>query len=87
MPKTKCWTSEKIEYLQSLARSDEITAIFAKFCNQATKMGWPHRSENAIKVKLKRLKISLKPLDDGWTYTGSYQSGTIASLQSSLLVA
>ena len=70
MPKSRCWTPDEIEYLQSIARSDEITSIAAKFRNHAAKMGWPPRNENAVRVKLKRLKISFKPLDDGWTCTG-----------------
>ena len=64
------WTPERLEYLQEIAGSDHILVLSRKFKSASKKRGWPARSETAIRVKLKRLGRSLKPIDGGWSCTG-----------------
>jgi hypothetical protein len=67
------WSTEEIDYLVEIANTDAFYALVKTFQRKAQKEGWYPRGENAIKIKLKRLKISLKPIDGGWNCTGLAQ--------------
>jgi hypothetical protein len=70
MPKAPNWSTEEIEYLFEIANTDAFYAIVKIFQRKAKKEGWYHRGEDAIKIKMMRLKISIRPLDGGWNCTG-----------------
>lgn len=67
------WSKEEVEYLYEIANTDAFYALVKKFQKQATEKGWYQRQNEAIKTKMKRLKISIKPLDGGWNCGGLAQ--------------
>jgi hypothetical protein len=61
------WTDPELNYLQEIARTDEIDQLCKLYNKTAKQEGWAQRSHTAIKVKLKRLGLSYRPIDGGWT--------------------
>jgi hypothetical protein len=61
------WTEEQKTYLKEIAGTDHIFYVLKKFKTTSTKRGWPKRSDNAIKVKIKRYGLSRVASDGGWS--------------------
>lgn len=63
------WSSEEIYYLEEIAGTDEISKIVKRFRLRGRRNGWPERTEQAVLVKMKKLKISFRPTEAGWNCT------------------
>lgn len=63
------WEPDAVAHLELIAGTDRPHALTKRFNFEARKQGWAIRTETAIKVKLKKLKISWKADEDGWNCT------------------
>jgi hypothetical protein len=63
------WNEQETNYLLEIAQTDEIDEVCKRYNKMAKLEGWMQRTNDAIKAKLKRAKISYRPIDGGWTCT------------------
>jgi hypothetical protein len=62
----KRWGKEELSTLQELIGTDEVDAVIEQFRKISKKNQWCDRSYNAILIKIKRSRISRKPIYGGW---------------------
>jgi hypothetical protein len=63
------WETDAVAYLELIAGTDRPHALTKRFNSEARKRGWATRTETAIKVKMKKMKLSHRADEDGWNCT------------------